>query len=118
MQARYQEIAGRFREERERLGMTQEEFSRKLYMSQGHYCKAEQGKKRFTHNELQHLMEVGVDLHYVYTGERLIHSEYYTFFTGCGPEEVRCLAGMTLPVLSYSLRHLPQQEGEALCRRI
>lgn len=118
MYASYQEITHRFRQERERLNMTQEDFSRKLYMSQGHYCKAEQGKKRFTYNELQHLTGTGVDLHYVYTGERLSHPEYYTFFTSCGPEEVRCLAEMALPLLAYSLQRLPHQPGNNLCKRI
>lgn len=114
----YQEVATRFKQERKRLNLTQEEVSKKIYMSQGHYCKAEQGKKRFTYGELQNLTRTGVDLHYVYTGERLCHPEYYTFFTTCGPEEARCLTEMALPLLAYILRHLPQQVDDDLHRRI
>lgn len=118
MYTEYQEVAMRFRQERERLNLTQEEVSKKIYMSQGHYCKAEQGKKRFTYGELQNLTKTDVDLHYVYTGERLRHPEYYTFFTTCGQEETRCLTEMALPLLVYILRHLPQQVDDDLYRRI
>ncbi|MCM1044075.1 MAG: helix-turn-helix domain-containing protein [Candidatus Gastranaerophilales bacterium] len=118
MSTEYQEVTTRFRQERKRLNLTQEEVSKKIYMTQGHYCKAEQGKKRFTYGELQSLTRTGVDLHYVYTGERLHHPEYYTFFANCGSEEAQCLTEMTLPLLLYILRHLPQPVDNDLYKRI
>lgn len=118
MHVKYQEVACRFREERERLELTQEELCRKLYMSQGHYCKAEQGKNRFTYSELLNLAKVGVDLHYVYAGERLSHSEYYDFFTGCTPAEVQCLAEILFPVVAYSVRNGSQKETDRIRQRI
>lgn len=118
MHTKYQEIASRFREERERLNLTQEELCGRLYMSQGHYCKAEQGKNRFTYSELLNLVKVGVDLHYVYTGERLSHLEYYTFFTSCGPEEVQCLAEIFFPLAAYSMRSRASKEAERIQQRV
>lgn len=118
MNTKYQEIARRFREERERLGLTQEELCGKLYMSQGHYCKAEQGKNRFTYSELLNLVKVGIDLHYVYTGERLSHPAYYDFFVGCRPEALQCLAEMFFPLAAYSMRDRSSKEAERIQQRI
>lgn len=117
MKAEYHDITRRLREERENRGWTQVDICRKVYMSQGHYCKAEMGKNRFTHSELQYLVKAGIDLHYVYTGEKITNSEYYEFFSGCDHREMLCLAEMALPLIAYCAKELPEEKAEEVQER-
>lgn len=117
MKTEYHEITHRLREERESHGWTQIDICRKVYMSQGHYCKAEMGKNRFTHSELQYLVKAGIDLHYVYTGEKITNSEYYEFFSGCGHREMLCLAEIALPLIAYCTKELPDEKAEEVQER-
>lgn len=118
MRAEYHEVTRRLREEREKLGWTQIDICRKVYMSQGHYCKAELGKNRFTHSELQYLVKAGIDLHYVYTGEKVINPEYYEFFSGCDCKEMQCLAEMALPLIAYCAQDLPEEKAKEMQERV
>lgn len=79
MKIKYQDVMNRWQEERKRLGWRQKDICHKIHIMQGHYSRAESGEKRFTYRELQELAGTEFDLHYVYTGERLFQSQYYSF---------------------------------------
>ncbi len=118
MEMNYPDVLCRLKEERELLGLTQVELCRKLYMSQGHYSKAESGKNRFTCVELKNLQRAGIDLHYVYTGERIVREEYYEFFEGCEQRIMRCLAEIALPLISHFAWKLSSGNAASLQNRI
>lgn len=118
MDTKYDDVIHRLREERENHGWTQNDICRKVYMSQDHYCTAELGKNRFTYNELQYLVKAGIDLHYVYTGEKIRNPKYYEFFTSCDENKMKCLAEMALPLISYCAQELPAEKAEEIQERI
>lgn len=118
MNITYQEVAGRFKEERECHGWTQMNICHTAYMTQGHYSKAEAGKNYFTHMELQNLLKAGMDLHFVYTAERLSHAECYNFLKQCSQRETLCLTEIALPLITYYSQDLPQEKANALQQRV
>lgn len=68
--AGYEDFLARLREERLRLGLSQDDIGRLLRMTQSHYSKAELGTRRFTYYELQCLCDTDVDVFYLFTGRR------------------------------------------------
>lgn len=118
MNITYVEVSDRFKEEREYNGWTQEDICKKIYMTQGHYSKAEAGKNYFTHIELQSLLKAGMDLHFIYTGERLSCLEYYEFLKQCDPQEILCLAEIALPLIVNYSQELSWEKADALRQRI
>lgn len=66
----YPDVADRLKEERGRLGFSQQQMSCLLRMSQSHYSKVEQGKRRLSFYEVQCLCDSSIDIEYVFTGER------------------------------------------------
>lgn len=68
--ATYEDFLARLKEERLRLGLSQDDIGRLLRMTQSHYSKAELGSRRFTYYELQCLCDTDVDVFYLFTGHR------------------------------------------------
>ena len=68
--AGYEDFLARLKEERLRLGLSQDDIGRLLRMTQSHYSKAELGTRRFTYYELQCLCDTDVDVFYLFTGRR------------------------------------------------
>ncbi len=118
MNVRYEDVLHRLKEERAKHGWTQSDLCRKVGMSQGHYCRAELGKSRFTYHELQYLVKAGIDLHYVYTGERIRKPRYYSFFADCTGAQMQCLAEMALPLISFCARELPADKAKDMRERV
>ncbi len=108
----------RLKEERKRLKLTQLVLGGKIHISQGHYSKVESGGKRFTHGELKGLLEAGIDLHYVYRGERLRHPEYLDFFIRRGKRQAQCLAEASLSMIEHYMSMRQVENGELLQYRI
>ena len=67
MKETYQDFLDRLKEERLRLGLSQDEMGRLLRMTQSHYSKAEHGAKRFTYYETQCICDTDVDVYQTYT---------------------------------------------------
>lgn len=68
--ATYEDFLARLKEERLRLGLSQDDIGRLLRMTQSHYSKAELGSRWFTYYELQCLCDTDVDVFYLFTGHR------------------------------------------------
>lgn len=118
MNVTYDEVSGRLKEEREHNGWTQEDICKRIYMTQGHYSKAEAGKNYFTHIELQNLLKADMDLHFVYTNERISHNEYYDFLKQCDRQQILCLAEIALPLIVNYSQELPWEKADSLRQRI
>lgn len=71
----YNSVLKRLKEERERMAWSQKVMSQYAHMSQGNYCKIEQGLRRFSYFELKYLCKSEIDVNYIYTGQR--GNDYY-----------------------------------------
>lgn len=101
MNATYQNVLERLREERLRNSWSQEQISQKLKMSQSHYSKVELGRRRFSYYEVQYLYELDVDAHYIFTGQKS-NEKCEAFFSNCDYRELN----FYLHVLAYMSEYL------------
>lgn len=102
MSITYNEVLERLREERHRLVWSQKEMSRCVHMSQSNYSKIELGLRRLSFDELKHLCESEVDVHYIYTAMKS-NSQYADFFRQCSYSELICYLSIiySIVVLRY-----------------
>ena len=66
----YEDVLKRLVEERYRLGLSQRQMGQSVRMNQSNYSKVELGLRRLSFHELKYLCESGVDIHYIYTGQK------------------------------------------------
>lgn len=102
----YKDVLKRLIEERNRLAWSQKEISQHIHMNQSNYSKVELGLRRLGYYEVKRLYEVGVDVYYIYTGQRS-SGRYADFFEQCSYAELLCF----LNVL-YSIALMRYQEEE------
>ena len=79
MNAAYEDVLNRLKEERRRLGLTQREMGGYLRMTQVSYSKVESGARRLNYYEVKYLCESCIDVHYVFTGLKC-RSTFREFF--------------------------------------
>ena len=89
----YEDVMRRLREERLAHGLSQEDLSSRIMITQGHYSKAEQSVKRFTYQEIKRLAEAKLDLYYIYTGCRSAE-KHRDFLDKCSYGELLCYLHM------------------------
>ncbi len=70
MKAAYSDVPKRLKEERVRMGLSQQSMSRLAGISQANYAKAEAGTRRLGYYELKRMGEAKLDLLYVFCGMR------------------------------------------------
>ena len=70
MSANYNDVINRIKEERARLGLTQNEMARYVCINQSAFNKVEQGTRRFNYSELKYLCDSPIDVYYVITGKK------------------------------------------------
>lgn len=85
----YEDVLERLKEERLLHKLSQEDLSRRLKITQGHYSKAEHAIKRFTYYEVKCLADSEVDLYYIYTGRRITHM-HEEILKNCSYNELLC----------------------------
>lgn len=66
----YENFLLRWKEERRRCGLTQQQLCRRMKMSQSVFSRAEAGQKRFTYPEIKGACTSGMDVFYVFTGNK------------------------------------------------
>lgn len=71
-----------------------------MHMSQGNYSKIEMGKRRLSYEELKYLCRSGMDVHYVFTGQKgdlqiNEHLRQYNY------SELVCLLDLILSAITY-----------------
>lgn len=87
MSADYSDVINRIKEERARLGLTQNEMARYVCINQSTFNKVEQGTRRFNYSELKYLCDSPVDVYYVITGKKC-GEKYKEYFTQYGYEQL------------------------------
>ena len=85
----YNDVLKRLIEERNRMAWSQKEMSQHIHMNQSNYSKVELGLRRLSYYEVKHLYEVGVDVYYIYTGQRS-NGRYSDFLIQCSYAELLC----------------------------
>mgnify|MGYP001048591754 FL=1 len=99
MSTGYNAVLERLKEERKRWNWTQEEMSQKLWLTQGHYNKIENGFKRLSYRQLHRLYGIGVDIYYIITGKRNNGQFDKEIFKNCDDLEAYALCQITYAVL-------------------
>ena len=87
MSADYNDVINRIKEERARLGLTQNEMARYVCINQSTFNKVEQGTRRFNYSELKYLCDSPVNVYYVITGKKC-GEKYKEYFSQYGYEQL------------------------------
>jgi len=96
----YQDVLERLKEERLKKNKTQEQMGKMMRMTQSHYSKVEQGKKRFSYYETLCLCEMDVDSFYIFTGKRG-EEKYKEELLDCSYEELLSFYNIICSVVEY-----------------
>ena len=82
MNAAYEDVLNRLKEERRRLGLTQRELGGCVRLTQVGYSKVESGARRLNYYEVKYLCDSEVDVHYVFTGLKcpIVFREFFQEF--------------------------------------
>ena len=72
MSADYNIFLQRWKEERRRCGLTQQQLCRYADMKQSTFSKAEAGQRRFSYRELRGVCASDMDIYYIFTGNKAI----------------------------------------------
>ena len=80
----------RLREEREKMSWSQREICQRIRMTQAQYCKVENGEQYFSYDEVNALSDIGINVHYIFTGQK-VSDCYITEFENCSYIEIICL---------------------------
>ena len=102
----YKEVLERLKEERERMFLSQREMCQRVGMSQGQYCKIEKGEQYFSFDEVKALSESGVDVHYIFTGQKA-DGCYIKDFEAYDFKEIICLLEVIFSVVTYHYALIP-----------
>lgn len=98
MSATYNEVLKRLIEERKRLGLSQQEMARLIYITQSNYSKVEKGLHRLSYEELRYLSKANVDIFYIFTGYRCAR-KYVEYFQQYTYVELCCYLGIIYSLL-------------------
>lgn len=101
MDGDYGDVLKRLKEERERLSWSQRDICQYVNISQAQYCKIECGSQYFRYDEIKTLSDLGIDIHYAFTGQRA-ECNLIKGFENCDYYEVLCLL---VDVLAKVTRH-------------
>lgn len=104
----YKEVLARLKEERERMSLSQREMCQRVSMSQGQYCKIEKGEQYFSFDEVKAISESGVDVHYIFTGQKA-NDCYIKDFEACDFKEIICLLEVIFSVVTYHYALTPSE---------
>ena len=99
MSINYKDVLNRLMEERERMSWSQREICQHMYMGQAQYCKIENGEQYFSFAEVKILSEIGMDVHYIFTGQKG-NSIYTKQFEACNYREAVCLLDIIFSIVT------------------
>ena len=108
----YNDVLKRLIEERNRMAWSQKEMGQHIHMNQSNYSKAELGLRRLSYYEVKYLCEVGVDVYYIYTGQRS-SGRYTDFFIQCSYMELLCFLNIlySIALMRYQKEVTEKWEG-------
>ena len=84
----YEDFSLRLREERIRCGLTQQQLCDFTEMQQSSFSRAEAGHIRLTYPKLKRFCTSGMDIFYVFTGNRATNRLDFLELSGTAPEEL------------------------------
>ena len=105
MSITYNEVVKRWREERNRLDLSQEEMGRFVHITQTNYSKVEKALRRLSFYELKYMCDTEIDVHYSFTAQRG-NNHYDELLEGLSYPEVFCYLNII-----YSLATLRGKNG-------
>lgn len=112
----YSDVLKRLFEERNRMAWTQKELSQLIHMNQSNYSKVELGLRRLSYYEVKHLYEIGIDVYYIYTGERS-SGRYADFLIQCSYMELLCFLNILYSIALMCYQKEPSEKwGRILAR--
>lgn len=95
----YQDVLKRLREERKKMSWSQREICQRICMTQAQYCKVENGEQYFSYDEVNALSDIGINVHYIFTGQK-VSDCYTTEFENCNYIEIICLLEIIFSVVT------------------
>lgn len=113
----YDSVLVRLKEERWRLSVTQEQMGVYIHSSQSSYSKVERGERLLAFAELKSMCEHGVDVHFIFTGQRC-DERYQEFFHRLEyPELLGCM-GVLASAVKYLYISGTSEGWEAIYRQV
>lgn len=113
----YSDVLKRLFEERNRMAWTQKELSQLIHMNQSNYSKVELGLRRLSYYEVKHLYEIGIDVYYIYTGERS-SGRYADFLIQCSYMELLCFLNILYSIALMCYQKEPSEKWEGILARL
>lgn len=114
----YDKVLKRLNEERKRNNWSQDFISRKLWITQSHYSKMESGKKRFSYKELQRLSEIGIDIQYIFTGQKERSLKHQYFFQNYKKEDQLWVLEILYIVIGWMCQKNDESNYLQMCKRV
>lgn len=113
----YNDVLKRLFEERNRMAWTQKEMSQHIHMNQSNYSKVELGLRRLSYYEIKQLYEAGVDVYYIYTGERN-SGKYADFLVQSSYTELLCFLNIFYSIAIMRYQKEPSEKWEGILARL
>lgn len=113
----YNDVLKRLFEERNRMAWTQKEMSQHIHMNQSNYRKVELGLRRLSYYEVKYLYEAGVDVCYIYTGDRS-NGRYADFLVQCSYMELLCFLNVLYSIALICYQREPSEKWEGILARL
>lgn len=113
----YNDVLKRLIEERNRMALTQKDMSQRIQIDQSNYSKVELGLRRLGYYEVKNLYNVGVDVYYIYTGQKS-SGRYEKFFLQCSNEELLCFLNVLYSIVQMYYQKEPIEKWEEILARL
>lgn len=113
----YNDVLKRLIEERNRMAWSQKEMSQHIHMNQSNYSKVELGLRRLGYYEVKHLYEMGVDVYYIYTGQRN-SGRHADFFMQCSYAELLCFLNVLYSIAQMRYRKEATENWKEILARL
>lgn len=117
MSATYNEVLERLIEERKRLGLSQNEMARLVYITQSNYSKVEKGIHRLSYEEVKYLSKANVDIFYIFTGNRCV-GKYVERFRQCTYIELCCYMGIIYSLVALNDCRSNTEQWKDIVKRV
>lgn len=113
----YNDVLKRLIEERNHMAWSQKEMSQHIHMNQSNYSKVELGLRRLSFYEVKQLYEAGIDVFYIYTGQR-DSGRHANFFVQCSYAELLCFLNVFYSIALMRYQKEATEKWEEILARL
>lgn len=117
MSITYNEVVKRWKEERNRLALSQEEMGRFVHLTQTNYSKVEKALRRLSFHELKYMCATDIDVHYSFTAQRG-NNHYGEFLEGRSYFEVFCYLNIIYSLAAWRGKHDNNASWKAVYEKV